>query len=126
VPYRFTGQDFDQETRLYYHGARYYDPRTSVWQSADPALGAYFGANRGKLIAPSLAVDWKTELAGKGIGGIFNPKNLSFLRKVSGFLKNKNKAVLALICMGLLSCEEETPPSSTPEHTWQGQMGWRG
>ncbi len=26
---------------LYYFGARYYDPRTSVWQSADPILGKY-------------------------------------------------------------------------------------
>ena len=39
VPYRFTGQEFDQETKLYYHGARYYDPKTSVWQNPDPALG---------------------------------------------------------------------------------------
>ena len=39
VPYRFTGQEFDPETRLYYYGARYYDPRTSAWQNPDPALG---------------------------------------------------------------------------------------
>ena len=26
---------------MYYFGARYYDPRTSVWQSADPILGKY-------------------------------------------------------------------------------------
>ena len=31
VRYRFTGQELDQETKLYYFGARYYDPRTSVW-----------------------------------------------------------------------------------------------
>jgi RHS repeat-associated protein len=37
VPYRFTGQEFDQETKLYYHGARYLDPRTSAWESADSA-----------------------------------------------------------------------------------------
>jgi RHS repeat-associated protein len=38
IPYLFTGKELDQETGLYYFGARYYDPRTSVWQSADPAL----------------------------------------------------------------------------------------
>ena len=38
VPYRFTGQEFDPETRLYYYGARYYDPRTSAWESPIPRL----------------------------------------------------------------------------------------
>jgi RHS repeat-associated protein len=41
VPYLFTAKELDRETGLYYFGARYYDPRTSVWQSADPALGDY-------------------------------------------------------------------------------------
>jgi len=36
--YEFAGKELDQETQLYYFGARYYDPRTSVWQSPDPAL----------------------------------------------------------------------------------------
>ena len=31
----------DPQTQLYYFGARYYDPRTSVWQSADPILEKY-------------------------------------------------------------------------------------
>ena len=43
TPYLFTGKEFDEETNLYYYGARYYDPRTSVWQSADPILGRYLG-----------------------------------------------------------------------------------
>jgi RHS repeat-associated protein len=36
--YQFTGKELDPETNLYYYGARYYDPQTSVWQSADPAI----------------------------------------------------------------------------------------
>ena len=47
VPYRFTGQEFDPETRLYYYGARYLDPRTSVWQSPDPIIGNYLKAKAG-------------------------------------------------------------------------------
>ena len=39
IPYLFTAKELDEETGLYYFGARYYDPRTSVWQSTDPALG---------------------------------------------------------------------------------------
>ena len=38
TPYTFTGKELDEETGLYYFGARYYDPRTSVWQSTDPAF----------------------------------------------------------------------------------------
>ena len=37
-PQQYTGKDFDPETKLYYFGARYYDPRTQAWQSPDPAL----------------------------------------------------------------------------------------
>ncbi|TMQ12501.1 MAG: hypothetical protein E6J91_20700, partial [Deltaproteobacteria bacterium] len=38
LPFLFTSKELDEETGLYYFGARYYDPRTSVWQSTDPAL----------------------------------------------------------------------------------------
>ncbi len=41
LPYLFTSKELDEETELYYFGARYYDPRTSVWQSADPAIEDY-------------------------------------------------------------------------------------
>ena len=60
TPYLFTGKEFDEETNLYYYGARYYDPRTSVWQSADPVIGKYIGSDPDGL----------------GNGGVFNPRNL--------------------------------------------------
>ena len=56
TPYRFTGKELDEVTGLYYYGARYYDPRTSVWQSPDPILGQY--------------------IDGQPNGGIYAPKNL--------------------------------------------------
>ncbi|MBK6698368.1 MAG: RHS repeat-associated core domain-containing protein [Saprospiraceae bacterium] len=34
--YRFTGKEVDDETGLYYFGARYYDPRISLWYGVDP------------------------------------------------------------------------------------------
>ncbi|MHB8254361.1 MAG: RHS repeat-associated core domain-containing protein [Acidiferrobacter sp.] len=58
IPYRYTAQTLDQDTKLYYYGARYYDPRTSVWQSPDPILGQY--------------------LNGQHDGGVYNPGNLAF------------------------------------------------
>ncbi len=45
VPYLFTSKEWDSETGLYYYGARYMDPRTSVWLSPDPALREYLADN---------------------------------------------------------------------------------
>ncbi|MCR5437336.1 MAG: hypothetical protein K6E97_09770 [Treponema sp.] len=41
MPYKFTGKELDEETGLYYYGARYLDPKYSRWMSTDPALGEY-------------------------------------------------------------------------------------
>ena len=35
--YRFTGKEWDEETKLYYMSARYQNPETSRWVSSDPA-----------------------------------------------------------------------------------------
>ncbi len=35
--YRYTGKERDEETGLYYHGARYYAPWVGGWVSYDPA-----------------------------------------------------------------------------------------
>ncbi|UPQ78290.1 RHS repeat-associated core domain-containing protein [Flavobacterium azooxidireducens] len=34
--WKFTGHELDRETGLYYAGARYYDPKISIWLSVDP------------------------------------------------------------------------------------------
>lgn len=34
--YLFNAKEFDEETGLYYYGARYYDPKQSLWMSGDP------------------------------------------------------------------------------------------
>ncbi|MEZ5048503.1 MAG: RHS repeat-associated core domain-containing protein [Saprospiraceae bacterium] len=41
TPYRFTGKEEDVETGLYYYGARYYDPKLSIWMSVDPLADKY-------------------------------------------------------------------------------------
>ena len=41
TPYLFNGKELDEETGLYYYGARYYDPRLSVWYSTDPMQEKY-------------------------------------------------------------------------------------
>ena len=35
TPYLFNAKEFDEEPGLYYYGARYYDPRLSLWMSTD-------------------------------------------------------------------------------------------
>ena len=65
IGFRFTSKELDDETGLYYFGARYLDPRTSRWMSVDPALESY---------VPSPGSD-QSQLP--GMGGIFNPVNLN-------------------------------------------------
>ena len=36
MPYKFNGKEFDEETGLYYYGARYMDPVASMWYGVDP------------------------------------------------------------------------------------------
>ncbi|GHT33370.1 hypothetical protein FACS189434_07300 [Bacteroidia bacterium] len=45
TPYLFNGKELDEETGLYYYGARYLDPRTSVWISGDPLQEKYPGVS---------------------------------------------------------------------------------
>jgi len=68
TPYQFTSKELDEETELYYFGARYYDPRTSVWQNADPLLGKYLPIGRRNEVE---------DLA--GIGGVYNSVNNNLL-----------------------------------------------
>ena len=35
TPYPFNAKEFDEETGLYYYGARYYEPRVSLWMNVD-------------------------------------------------------------------------------------------
>ena len=35
TPYLFNAKEFDEETGMYYYGARYYEPRLSLWISVD-------------------------------------------------------------------------------------------
>ncbi|MCJ8155266.1 hypothetical protein MKJ01_15990 [Chryseobacterium sp. SSA4.19] len=35
-PYKFNAKELDSETALYYYGARYYNPRLSIWYGVDP------------------------------------------------------------------------------------------
>ena len=59
LPYKFTAKELDEETGLYYYGARYLDPRYSRWLSCDPALDEYMSGSDA------------------GCGGAYNSVNLN-------------------------------------------------
>jgi RHS repeat-associated protein len=70
LPFRFTGKEFDEETGLYYYGARYLDPKASRWLTTDPALGDYI---------PGAPVNEEARKANgnlPGMGGVFNVVNM--------------------------------------------------
>ena len=41
MPYKFNGKEMDEETGLYYYGARYLNPVTSLWYGVDPLAEKY-------------------------------------------------------------------------------------
>uniref|UniRef100_UPI00388D603C RHS repeat domain-containing protein n=1 Tax=Treponema sp. TaxID=166 RepID=UPI00388D603C len=61
LPYKFSAKELDEETGLYYYGARYLDPRMSRWITADPAM------NTGEYFSNPDA----------GMGGIYNHVNFN-------------------------------------------------
>ena len=70
LPFRFTGKEMDEETGLYYYGARYLDPKYSRWLSGDPALGDYI---------PNAPIDDEAKKHNEnlpGMGGVYNIVNL--------------------------------------------------
>jgi RHS repeat-associated protein len=71
TPYRFSAKEKDEETGLYYYGARYLDPKYSRWISADPALGDYLPQ------APVNDEAKKHNQSLPGQGGVFNVINLN-------------------------------------------------
>ena len=86
TPYLFNGKELDEETGLYYYGARYYDPKMSVWYSTDPMQEKYpwvttYGYcmnNPLKLIDPNgeeIRINWTLKKGEKIIQRYFVYKN---------------------------------------------------
>ena len=63
TPYLFNAKELDEETGMYYYGARYYEPRLSLWMSVDP-ISNYDPRNS------------ENYLDGEHNGGVYNSYNL--------------------------------------------------
>ena len=74
LPYKFNGKQFDNETGLYYYGARYLNPVASIWYGVDPLAEKY--VNIGSYIychsSPIMLIDPTGE-------GDYYAKNGSYL-----------------------------------------------
>lgn len=92
-PYRYAGYRYDEETKLYYLMARYYNPNTGVFLSLDPvrgditnpiSLNGYNYANSNPVMNVDPEGDWA--IPAFIIGGLFN----SIPLVLSHFYKHKN------------------------------------
>jgi RHS repeat-associated protein len=109
MPYKFNGKEFDEETGLYYYGARYMNPVASVWYGVDPLakkypnMGAYVycAANPIKLIDPDF------------------DQFKSFIHSLSGMKGDREKDLVNLVKAGklILNLEAAKRPVLNKEET---------
>lgn len=62
-PYKFNGKELDAETGYYYYGARYYNPRVSLWLNVDPLADVNYHMND------------EAYMNGEHNGGVYNSFN---------------------------------------------------
>ncbi len=102
TPYMFNGKELDDNTGLYYYGARFYDPRISIWHGVDPLADIYpsmspynyVGNNPinyidpdGRYILPAHLAKKYSKLANylqNGIGNLLNQKDIRSGLKIIG------------------------------------------
>ena len=104
TPYKYNGKELDEETGLYYYGARYYNPELSLWLSVDPMVEKYpaFSPYNYTLNNPIIATDPDGRAPGRPLTGstlILNPYTMmeGIKKAVKGFGK------LVVETLGLIS-----------------------
>jgi RHS repeat-associated protein len=99
--YRYTGKERDEESGLYYHGARYYAPWLGRWITCDPA-GMVDGTNLYQYVrANPLRFN---DLTGH--------ESTTASQALAGLAKPNDK------CNVMCHRQESKPPSSTPSLVW--------
>ena len=85
ISYKFTGKEQDS-TGLYYFGARYYDPRTSVWVSTDPMVNAYIPTSKVLMNSKKVLFGMKMMVSRNGLRD-----NLTLLMKSNTSYEKNNE-----------------------------------
>jgi RHS repeat-associated protein len=121
IPYRFTGKELDAETGLSYYGARYLDPKTSRWMSADPALGEY---------VPEAPVNEEARRRNgnlPGMGGVYNYVNLHVYHYAGNnpvkYIDPDGRIVLAITAQWTMQNQPWSNTTIPPDNTtqmWEG------
>jgi RHS repeat-associated protein len=83
--YRYTGKERDEESGLYYHGARYYAPWLGRWISCDPARLVYTEAHE---------TTQEQGLAGEHGSGHEHPKTVDIDEYVNLYRANKDNPIV--------------------------------
>jgi RHS repeat-associated protein len=92
LPYKFNGKELDAETGYYYYGARYYNPKVSLWLNVDPLAektGApynYCYNNPVKLVDPDGMEPSDIVIRGKNKSSITIKTNLIKINLDAGLL----------------------------------------
>ena len=89
-PFRFNAKELDEETGNYYYGARYYNPKWSIWLSVDPLAElmpewssyAYTFNNPVNYVDPTGMIPWPISRHYQNANRVI----------VSGFYRNSNSA----------------------------------
>lgn len=98
TPYLFNAKEFDEETGMYYYGARYYDPRLSLWISTDPLQEKYphFSSYNYCANSPTKFIDkhglsmGEYDTNGNKISDLGGDK-IDFIHQIDGNLKVVNR-----------------------------------
>ncbi|WP_181893758.1 RHS repeat-associated core domain-containing protein [Bergeyella zoohelcum] len=102
-PYKFNAKELDDETGLYYYGARYYDPRIGMWLSVDPLTEkmpswspyAYAFDNPVRFIDPDGRAPWPPENGYEG--QVWKDGDGSFINR-NGTWYRDNGAFMGFLC----------------------------
>jgi RHS repeat-associated protein len=109
TPYLYNGKEQDDETGMYYYGARYYDAITSIWQGVDPSwdLPNQIGTSPYAYVQnnPITYIDPDGQYRYFSQGGIFGNDLLRLtapgLPKMLGWIpENRNKENLRFVLQG--------------------------
>ena len=104
LPYKFNGKQFDEETGLYYYGARYLNPVSSIWHGVDrfkekyPHLSGFNACASNPLFFRDLNGDslWivnkQTNILYED-HKLYNKDGSLYSGKIKGFLKEAKEAI---------------------------------
>lgn len=87
-PYKFNARELDYETGLYYYGARYYDPKVSIWLGVDPLVEKYPSISPYVYEANNPVIDKKNGMDGQS--ALFTVKQKSAKKSIQLYMVTIN------------------------------------